>query len=102
MQKGTFGNSEACEVLATILSKEENKKARRYVASTITEYCTFLKNIKFIKNQNEELSQRFALYELNSKLQFIKNGVNLTQEIKNFASNVLNSKYRIFCKLPKK
>lgn len=92
----TFGKSKAAEVLAEILAKNENSRQRRYVGSTLNEFCTFLRNIRFIKEKNLILGKKFAKYELEKKLSCVKGSV-LTQELKNFTSNVLCSKYRDFC-----
>ena len=92
----TFGNSHAAIVLARILSNEDNKVGY-YVGSTLNEYNTFLKRIAFIKETDLILAKHFAKLHLQEKLTNVNKSKKLSQEVKNFTSNVLNTKYRAFC-----
>ena len=91
LDKNTFGNSKASEILVEILSHYDRKVINK-VASQLTDYSRKLNQLKKIDSRSALYFARLIYFD------FYEQASRFESEICKFLRNVLNMRYKKFIK----
>ena len=94
LDKGTFGNSKACEKLARVISEADNKHALRRVAALLTELNQCFAELA--RMQNVKVRRHLSSMARNHAINVAKN-FDFPDEIKSLTDNVITYYWRMFC-----
>lgn len=93
LDKGTFGNSKACERLVRVLNEAQNKMANRRISAVLTELNLCFAMLETIGSEKAKrhLSRLAVQHALNSTSNF-----DVPEEMKSLTKNIITYYWRMF------
>lgn len=93
LDKGTFGNSKACERLARVLNEAQSRMANRRISAVLTELNLCFSMLETISNEKEKrhLSRLAVNHALDVTSRF-----DVSEEMRSLTKNIITYYWRMF------